>query len=241
MDVQALDKIKDRIAKLLRMAKDASSPNEAAIAAERARALMDKHQLDSFDVENRLADEFSDERVTRFYAAIPQYLSIFACAIAKYNDCQARFEAGKVDYKKKAGDPLQNGKAVIFLGLKQDVELAINMFNELTEAVNRLCKEFMTANHGGKYNVRIGGEFKTGAFLEIGRRLSEMTVKRDALVSSSGNSLVVLKNAVVEQKFGKANYKHVKVDNPEDDAAAEARAAGIIKGRQVSIVKTVEG
>lgn len=240
MDAQELDKIKDRIAKLLRMAKDASSPNEAAIAAQRARSLMDKHQLDAFDVDNRFDDEFADTAATRFYASLPQYLSLFACAIAKYNDCQGKFESGKVDYKKKAGDQMQAGKRIVFLGLKSDVELAIQMFNELTETVNRLCKEFMTAHHSGKYNVKIGSQFKLGAFLEIAQRLSAMTVERDALTSSNGNSLVVMKSAVVEAKFGKANYKMTAVANPDDDAADLARRVGREKASRIELVKSVE-
>ena len=42
MNREEFQKIKERIAKLLAMARDASSPNEAAIAAQRARSLMDK-------------------------------------------------------------------------------------------------------------------------------------------------------------------------------------------------------
>jgi hypothetical protein len=53
-----LEKIKDRIAKLLRMSQDASSPNEAAIAAGRARALMDKYQIEAFDANNQVKEVF---------------------------------------------------------------------------------------------------------------------------------------------------------------------------------------
>ena len=44
-------KIQDRVQKLLNMAKDASSPNEAMIAMERARRLMDKYQIEETDLE----------------------------------------------------------------------------------------------------------------------------------------------------------------------------------------------
>ena len=39
------EKIIERIKKLLRLAEDNSSPNEAMIAAKRARSLMDQHQI----------------------------------------------------------------------------------------------------------------------------------------------------------------------------------------------------
>ena len=47
----ATPKIMERVRKLLAMAKDATSPHEAAIAARRARSLMDKHQLEEHEME----------------------------------------------------------------------------------------------------------------------------------------------------------------------------------------------
>ena len=43
-------KIRERIRKLLAMAGDASSPQEAAIAARRAKALLNEHNLSEADV-----------------------------------------------------------------------------------------------------------------------------------------------------------------------------------------------
>lgn len=241
MNFQDLDSIKDRIAKLLRMAADASSPNEAAIAAERARKLMDKHQLDEFDIGNRIAEEFSNEAVTRFYAAVPKYLDIFAVQVAKYNDCQARCEAGYVTHKKRPGDKKQVGRRIIFLGYKSDVELAKNMFDTLCEAVNKLCKEFMTEKGLTAYSVRIGSQFKLGAFMEIGNRLRQMTVERDALTSSNGTALVVIKKAGVDAEFGETNYKKVNLReaNENDELEAEARETGRKVGATIKIINSI--
>ncbi len=49
MNEQNLEII-ERVRKLLSMAVDTSSPHEAAIAASRARKLMDKHQIDLADL-----------------------------------------------------------------------------------------------------------------------------------------------------------------------------------------------
>lgn len=45
-----IEKILETIRKLLRMAGDAGSPNEAAIAAGRARKLMDKYRVSLSDL-----------------------------------------------------------------------------------------------------------------------------------------------------------------------------------------------
>ena len=100
--MEDMEKIKDRIAKLLNMANDASSPEEAALAAKRARALMDKYQLDQLDIEGRLTEAFGEQQATRFFAALTQYMSFLATCIAQYNDCQSVFTYGEVEFKKES-------------------------------------------------------------------------------------------------------------------------------------------
>jgi hypothetical protein len=242
MDFQELDKIKDRVAKLLRMAADASSPNEAAIAAQRARALMDKHQLDEFDVGNRVAEEFLSAPGSRYFAAIPVYLSTFAVALAKYNDCQARFEYGAMDHKmdRKSSNAKTTGKRIMFNGYKTDVELAVQMMDRIVEAVNRLCKEWMAIKGMTRYDMGIGNQFKTGAFQAIIAKLRSMTAERDALTSSNGTALVVIKKAGVDAEFGEVKYTTSNYKNAQDLDGFEARQVGYIKGNEVEIVKSVE-
>lgn len=236
-----LDKIKDRIAKLLRMAEDASSPNEAAIAANRARKLMDQYQLDAMDIGDGFEEEFAHEHATRYFAALPQYLSIFAVAVGKFNDCQAVLGGGIVTFKKKASDAKQWGKRVEFKGYKSDVQLAIQMYQTLEEAVNRLCKEYMRSQGLTAYSVRIGGQFKMGAFLEIGQRLSAMTVERDKLTSTAtGTSLVIVKSKNVDEHFGAINYKKANLKELKEYDDQAARQAGVRAGRVIEIQRSVE-
>lgn len=237
-----LDKIKDRIAKLLRMAEDASSPNEAAIAANRARKLMDQYQLDMLDIGNGFDEEFAHEGATRYFAAFPQYLSVFGAAVGKFNDCQAVFGGGWVTFKKKASDAKQWGKRVEFKGYKSDVQLAIDMYNKLEEAVNRLCKDWMKEQGMTSYSVRIGGQFKMGAVLEIAARLSAMTVERDRLTSTStGTSLVLSKSKAVDSHFGDVTYRKATIKALKEADDLKARMAGEKAGRMIEIVRSVEG
>lgn len=240
MEDLELDKIKDRISKLLRMAEDASSPNEAAIAANRARALMDKHQLSEWEVKDRVEDEFGTSQASRFYSAVPLYLSTFAVQLAKFNDCQVRYEFGPVSHKKKIGE-MPIGKCITFMGFKADVELATEMFKSLSDAVNRLCKEYFDEKGDGrKYSVSLGGIFKRAALGEIARRLQAMTIERDALTTSSGTSLVVLKADAVAEKFGLAKYTHKKTREIMNGEEREAAVQGMIRAKSIEIVKSVE-
>jgi len=131
-----LEKIKDRIAKLLRMSQDASSPNEAAIAAGRARALMDKYQIESFDANNQVKEVFGVEPASGYFKDLPTYMSTLAVAIAKYNDCQAKYE--DAEFGQNYGK-----KRVMFLGYKNDVDLAIAMFDRLLKIIDKLSREYI--------------------------------------------------------------------------------------------------
>ena len=83
-------KLLERIRRLLAMADDASSPNEAAIAARRVRKLMDEHQVTKEDAEG-VIDEFDIVSSSEKYVTWPRWLQGVAVLVAKENDCIARF------------------------------------------------------------------------------------------------------------------------------------------------------
>lgn len=231
-----LSKIKDRIAKLLRMAADSSSPNEAAIAAGRARKLMDQYQLEAVDIKGEIGEELTARGHGRFFAAIPLYLQYFAVSIAKYNDCQVRFEWGDVTFKKRAGDALKRGKRPCFQGYQSDVDLACEMYDRLEAAVNRLCKVYMDSLGLPKYSVKIGGAFKHGAINEISRRINSMLKEREALFQeSSGKGLMVIKSAAVEEHFGAVEYTEGKKVVVTDYETAQAHNQGREHAKRIEI------
>lgn len=82
-----IDEIIQRIRRLLAMASDISSPNEAAIAARRAHKLMEQYQLSRFDVfvEQMRAGECMTEREAnpgRSFRQIPKWLNWILMGIA---------------------------------------------------------------------------------------------------------------------------------------------------------------
>lgn len=250
-----LQKVKERIAKLLAMAKDASSPNEAAIAAQRARAMMDKYQLDDYDISEAAPEVFGEQDVTRAFAAIPYHMDILAVAVAMYNDCQFVFYTARMDYKMESkqnqNDKLGGGKAKrygkkgVFRGYKRDIELAKLMFDNLCANIDALCKKYMQANYPGRYSVRIGGEYKAAAARVLCSKFREMTEEREALTYSSGTALVVVKSAAVNAAFGDVEYpkksKGSSVSDYESQIENErARAAGRIDGHKIEIIKRLD-
>lgn len=255
MEREELTKIKERIAKLLAMAADASSPNEAAIAAQRARALMDKYQLDEYDISEAAPVEFAQEAATRVFASVPYHVDVLAVAVAKYNDCHSVFEWAKMDYR-MAGKAKLNGrdgrgtktegKRILFRGFKNDVELAKQMLDRLLENIDRLCKAYMQANHPGKYNVRIGGDYKAAAARALIEKFKEMTVERAQLTSATGTALVVVKEAKVNDHFGEVSYKSKSksiakgLDTDDYMASIKAKEQGYRDGQKIEITKRLD-
>lgn len=233
-----LAKVKERIAKLLAMAKDASSPNEAAIAAGRARAMMDKYQLEEFDISHKMVDEFATGNGMDNYAdVIPSYYSTLAVAVAGYNDCAARYEAGY--FTKSGRDTI--GKKIIFLGYKTDVDLAIEMFKRLDDAILRLFREYLNET-GQRHSSRVARNFKLGAVGIIIQRIKSMIEERQMITNeAAGTSLVVIKKAAVDEHFGVTRYRTGRGVGPKNWSDHEVRQAGRAAGAKVEITPQVRG
>jgi hypothetical protein len=233
--MEDLAKIKDRIAKLLSMAADSSSPNEAAIAAGRARSLMDKYQVSEFDVTKKVETEFAtlpafpdfDDQLDMFRA----HLSV---AVATYNDCIARYEYTLLS--KPRG--LVKGKRVLLMGFKSDVELAAQMYARLIQNIERLRKVWFK-EQGIKYTTRLGRNFADGAVAIITQRLNAMTKERDTVLIGTGTSLMVIKKEAVEDHFGEAKYGKASPRKKVSAVGVAALMAGRKAGASIEIVPLV--
>lgn len=227
--MEDLSKIKDRIAKLLAMAGDASSPEEAAIAAKRARALMDKHQIDEASISLLGQSSFNSSRVTKSYKYPPMWLDRLSVSVAMYNDCQAVRE----------WDGSRHGFSfIVFRGMEADVAMAELMFHRLVAAVERWCKTYMIAEgYGSHYVASVGNAYKLGMQARLSAKLKELMTERDQLaMDAQGTSLVVTKTRMVGEHFGEASYANRKARVKDDQAFVK----GWFDGGAVSINDEVE-
>jgi len=223
------EKILNRVKKLLAMAADGSSPNEAAIAAKRARALMDKHQISEKDIVE--SDGFGEETGGRRRQAIPKWEQFIAVKCAMLNDCKVTYDYGKWH---------EDGKTFRFQGFESDVVVARFMYGYLVENGNRLCKRFMKTAEGS--GITVTNTFKMGYSRELCDKITEIIEERKSrVVTSTGTSLVVQKTALVEQRFGVAKYgksRSTRHYGFEYEAAAQAGRAA---GRAANITTGVTG
>ena len=207
------DKLLDRIRKLLAMAGDAGSPNEAAIAMRRARALMDKHQIAEMDLKQDQSD-LGVAKVVYF----EQWTGRLALQIARLNDCIADISIGS------AGLPI-----VRFKGYLVDAVTSQEMFPYLTAVAMRGAEAF----RGKKQKDGFFIGFSAGVKQQVDLILAE----RQSQVLGDGRALVVVKGDIVRAEFGAQQYG--KSRRTSYDSATYA--SGVNAGRTASLNRQCTG
>lgn len=226
-----LNKVKERIAKLLAMAENNGNEHEAAQAAARARKLMDQYQLDHMDVE-QIASDFGYEYAGESYAFQPRWKGWLATAVAKFNDCQCRLVPAPGDGPRKRWRTRWEGYA-------EDVTLCLAMFEYFTAVIETATSKDQLYRGYKRYNARVGTIFKEYMVTTLTMRLNKLTVEREAEtpVTSTGTGLAVYKANQVAAQFGEAIYKQQKSKAVDDMTTEEKHAAlrGIQEGKAVHI------
>ncbi len=229
------EQIIDRIRNLLRMAEDTSSPHEAAIAAGRARKLMDMHQIEMSDLKEE-ATGFSFAKAGKSYRCMPKWKDILSVAIGELNDCRVCLSHEYKTINKSYS------KTITFQGFEHDVIVCVAMYEYLIATIERLCAGYMKAEHPGTYQASIGDAYKKGISVKLCHRLEALQEERKRdFKNSAGTSLVVFKMAQVEAEFGKTNYKSTNLATPAHAAAYAAERQGRSDGDKVSLNTQLAG
>jgi hypothetical protein len=209
-------RILKRVNALLNMAKDESSPREAAIAARRARAIIDKYQIDERLLGKTDDGSFLAKRSNYEYKQKKTWVLGLASACAELNDCCVVLIENKDDKL----------FVVEFRGFSLDAELSASLNDYLIECCGRELEKADITGKGQKNFFRIG--FTSAVIDKIG----QITDRRKAeFVDSSGGSLVVLKNQMVVDHFGlvkkRVNSPTIRKPNADEfDSLMKGNVAG---------------
>lgn len=200
------DRVLDKIKKLLSMADDKGSPKEAMIAANRARKLMDKHQIEKGEIIDDTFIEQGDGYQSKRYPSWRRYLNN---AVAKLNDCRSIINSSR------------EGKLFTFQGFKSDVVLSCYMIDYLTNAAKDAAKGRTDKN-----------AFLVGFSLGVLEQVDAAVKERSSIKTSSCTGLVVKKTEMVSDHFGQmesAKFSSPVIRDRED------LMAGMKEGRESSL------
>lgn len=216
------DKLIERIRKLLSLAADTASPNEALIAARRARSLMDKHQISKGDIEHATGNQFLESAGEMKTSVRKEWILILQSGSAKLNDCIAVVSpAPSVKYK--------------FRGFKSDAVVAKLTLDYFVAACEKACASSRAKGVSEKNFFRIGFS------RSVATRCFQAAKERESITFSSGKSLVLCKANQIIQHFGELKKLRDRQIRQPSQNELTAYENGFIEGSKVSLDKQIEG
>ena len=186
-----LNKIADRVRKLLALANANSNEQEAASAAAMAAALLAEHNLTTAQVETADDDaRTSDEFVIRNWSRDMCH------ALAALNFCKSWYTCERRGYD-----------TVTFLGTQANVTTTTVMLDYLVQTADRLAKEQCTTERDGQHFLR-------GFSARVAERLDKLRRQRERgpTQTGAGNTLPVLASLYAQHSH--ANEAHFEKLHP---------------------------
>lgn len=219
-------KILERIKKLLAMAADVSSPNEAAIAADRAQKLMQQYNIEN--AASILVDLEDDTCVERFdttdfkvssrrpSTSVPSWASRLAVNVSRLYDCEVRITPA-------TGGP--GHVQISFYGYHTDLVACQWTYQFLIATIRRFNK----AARVNLTNRAVLNSYREGLVHGIVANIKEMIETKEA-VASTNTGLMVVKKNVIAKKYGEFNYRKRRIQ-----VGASSFDKGVEHGRSVRI------
>ncbi len=223
---ETMDRIIEKISKLLAMANDSSSPNEAMIAARRARVLMDKHQLEVSDIEAAKGSQFLELKYELNGSRTPKWMVALASASSSLNDCRVL----------RQREIYETNMSFMFQGFKADVIVAKLTFEYFVEACERQLKQ-QELKGASKRNF-----FRLGFAQQVSYRCALIVKERQqTMVSSIGTALIPLKMSQIVEHFGETGtYKPAPTRNATSEEV-QACMRRVEHAKQIGLDPQVEG
>lgn len=225
----ALKRIKALAAKTV---ENGCTEEEAMAAMAKMGELMDRYGIESSETEIR-----EEVCVTGVHGAerLKTHPSSWcAKAIAAYCDCRVWHRTG-------------TGR-IMFFGLPADVEVATYLMKVVEGAMDRGFKNFKKSPDYPSYDPypkRTRNTYMVAFSNRVNARLAEMHKARhtEQLVTTTGTSLIVVKNAVVTEQWAKTGVTLRKASTGTVRMSGNdaARAAGVAGGNAVHLGSALSG
>lgn len=226
--------IAEKVQALLRLS-ESSNPFEAGLAAEKAREILEKYNITLNDVEISTAEMIEEEikvahrgRETVSYTKLPSWVRRLLTPMRTYFYIRPLL----------AG----NGK-ILFLGAKQDVDVAVYVFSYLVREIERITDAYMKECSGSSlaYQKSQRASYTNGAVTGVAEVLKSEARSKDAAVSASGTELVVLKESAVAKFVKEMHPRLSKVkSNSNLSFQSGAFSQGVNDGKNISIRRGVK-
>lgn len=221
-----MNKILDRIKRLLALAQS-DNPHEAALAASEAQRLMIQNGIESVTMH----EQHTADQVLIDAGSMNVWYRFLANDVAKATFCSV--------YAVRTGKAGKCAEKLSVCGYKQDIAVAIVLLTWLANEINRLCElAWAPLRSSGVSANAWKKSFRLGATSVIGKRLAEDRVKSLAEV---GTALVKLDTYTEQSKAAVvALLRNEGISIRTKGVVADAKdqgayGAGLIAGAQVAL------
>lgn len=219
---------------LAKTVENGCTEGEAMAAAELARTLMDKYQIDLTEAE--LQAEGTARGHTRRQARGHMHIKDWlAAAVADFCDCKV--------WQERHND----AKALAFFGLEGDVAFATWLIDSLDAYIARATVRYMAGQQkhvlGGRRRWEVQKAFMLGAVDRINKRLREAAAERRRANQrmGDGRSLIAVKSAIVERAFAALGMRLRNRKSSTEITAGDAYGAGQAAGNHATLGRPVNG
>lgn len=236
-----LDRIKQRLAKLLAIAGDSrANINEAAAAAQQAESIMRKYQLDHSDAVMREVRSGQHLKTATSVASaktngtkvkkVPPWANLLGTAVSRFNNCGSRIvytDSGDVGFK--------------FYGYDNDVDLCKWMFDYLVNTINSLAEGYKFTAEYREHGRSAANSYRRGLVTAILSSISKIQAEKDAEMQASvtGRGLVLVKNEEMLAKWGKGIFETIVLKSSA--FVADAFGSGLKDGEKIDVARRAVG
>lgn len=235
------DRIKQKVAKLLNMTVDrGASEAEAMAAADRAAELMAHYDIEASELSIRSARAVEQRVAVRKYGSLNIAMP---CArhIAQFCDCKYWLSTETDPRDEDLPEVWQRKeRAVAFFGLPADAEIAAYLFDLITNVISaeidiyKVSADYQSDGVNGRTAIT---SFIKGMEETINSRLDALRdEKHQTVQQSTGRSLVLLKEAQIEEDFAATGIRLVSGGGSyRGGGSSGAEASGRAAGGRVSL------
>jgi hypothetical protein len=220
-----MEKIIDKIRKLLALA-NSSNEHEAALAAAHAQRLLSEHNLAMTDIESEQKPQSADKVEANVSKTLPKWVRHLSAGVCTAFDCQAIHHPAL-------------GK-MTFIGVGADVQIAAYTFAYLDKTVRRLCSSYIKHNVSDRTPNRqrelLRQSYYLGAVSTITGRLREQKVQTPI----TPGALVPVKEGLIKKAMSDMGPTRT-VRSRRSYINSHAYTKGQQDGQQVGINKGISG
>jgi len=224
MTDQARQNIIEKIKKLLSLSENNPNEHEAAAAAEKARELLEAHDLSMLDCKEKL-EEVTERHLDTGKKNVPLWISQLAVIVSEHFNCLS------IVYKEEG-----ESKVIIFIGSATDIAVTEYVYTYLMKTIVKLSdSQCLPSNINAR---RYKESFKIGVVMGLRKNLETMRKAHDNLANATtkaktGELIVIKKDAVAE--YMRNNMGKINRTRPKITPYSAAFNRGHQEGEKISI------